>query len=490
MIGSPSIAPVRRRSSRIGLYAAAVLYATAFLAYAESMAFHFDETYHLLAAQLILAGKRPYVDFCFPQAPFNAYWNALWMALFGQTWRVAHAAAALATIGAVLLMADYAARRFPRGEWRITAATAGIVIGLSPVVFSFGSVAQPYGICLLALTAAFRCAVCAVERESARCTAAAGLFAGVAAASSLLTAAAVPVLLAWILVCRRAGRRVTKALAFLSAAALPFAPALWLFVLSPRATWFNLVEYHLFYRRLYWPDPAGHDFEVLTSWLESAPALVLGLLAVCGWLYVLRHSDWPRPVQAELRLCAWLALGIAAEVAFARPTFEQYFLLIVPFLAVPAAAGMYALAMRVLAPRYGMAPVLAVAALFSLSLVRFLYEEPDNADWSAYERVARQVDSVTPPDAPVFATEPIYFLTRRTPPSGLELYYTHLLDLPPAQRALFHLLTYDDLRGQLHAGRFATAYESENDTVRFDLGRLYRHSKKMDDCTVYWDFRK
>lgn len=136
MIGSPSATPTRPCSSRIGLYAAAALYATAFLAYAESKAFHFDEAYHLLTAQLILAGKRPYIDFCFPQVPLNAYWNALWMALFGQTWRVAHAAAALATIGAVLLMADYVARRFPQAEWRITAATAAIAIGFSPVVFT------------------------------------------------------------------------------------------------------------------------------------------------------------------------------------------------------------------------------------------------------------------------------------------------------------------------------------------------------------------
>lgn len=347
--------------------------------------------------------------------------------------------------------------------------------------------AQPYGICLLALAAAFRCAVRAVESESAHYNAAAGLFAGIAAASSLLTAAAVPVLLVWTLIHNRAERRFTKALAFLVAAALPFAPALWLFVLSPRATWFNLVQYHVSYRRLYWPDPNGHDFEVLTSWLKSGPALVLGILAVCGWLYVLRRSDWPRPIQAEFRLCGWLTLGIAAEAGSAHPTFEQYFLLTVPFLAVPAAAGMYAIAVRVFALRYGVRPLLVVATLFSLGLVRLLYDGRDDDDWSVYERLARQIDSVTPSNAPVFATEPIYFLTRRAPPSGFELYYTHRLKLPPSQSALFHLLTYDELRQQVRVGRFATAYECEDDNVKFGLDHFYRQSKKMGDCTVYWD---
>src|SRR4051794_36329901 len=93
MVGSPLASPTRSYSRRVGVCAAAALYAGVFLFYAESKAFHFDEAYHLLTAQLILAGKRPYIDFCFPQAPFNAYWNAIWMALFGQTWRVAHAAA-------------------------------------------------------------------------------------------------------------------------------------------------------------------------------------------------------------------------------------------------------------------------------------------------------------------------------------------------------------------------------------------------------------
>src|SRR5438445_5647294 len=79
------------------------LYAAAFLIYSETWAFAWDEGYHLLAAQLILAGKKPYIDFCFPQSPLNAYWNAWWMSVLGQSWRVAHAVAALLTIGAVLL---------------------------------------------------------------------------------------------------------------------------------------------------------------------------------------------------------------------------------------------------------------------------------------------------------------------------------------------------------------------------------------------------
>src|SRR3989442_13400905 len=91
----------------------ASLLATGLVIYSQTAAFAWDEGYHLLTAQLIGRGKLPYIDFCFPQTPLNAYWNAGWMRIFGDTWRTAHAVAALMTALAVALTADYLLRRFP-----------------------------------------------------------------------------------------------------------------------------------------------------------------------------------------------------------------------------------------------------------------------------------------------------------------------------------------------------------------------------------------
>ena len=125
-----------RRGSYLWLLGALSLYAAVFLIYSVTWAFTWDEGYHLLAAQLMDAGKRPYIDFCFPQTPLNAYWNAGWMRLLGQNWRVPHAFAALFTIGAVLLTADFVFRRFPVGSWRLAAAiAAGLATGLNAMVF-------------------------------------------------------------------------------------------------------------------------------------------------------------------------------------------------------------------------------------------------------------------------------------------------------------------------------------------------------------------
>lgn len=51
----------------------------------------------------------------------EAYWNAGWMRMFGQSWRVSHALAALLTAGAALLTGDFILTRFPVPRWRLAA---------------------------------------------------------------------------------------------------------------------------------------------------------------------------------------------------------------------------------------------------------------------------------------------------------------------------------------------------------------------------------
>jgi len=101
----------------------AVLFA-GLLLYSQTQAFAWDEGFHLLAAQLIMAGKRPYLDFCFPQTPLNAYLTAGWMRLFGDTWRAVHLLAAVWVAGAAFLTADFLRCRFPVPGWRLAGAVA------------------------------------------------------------------------------------------------------------------------------------------------------------------------------------------------------------------------------------------------------------------------------------------------------------------------------------------------------------------------------
>jgi hypothetical protein len=313
-----------------------------------------------------------------------------------------------------------------------------------------------------------------------------GFFASVAAASSLLTFTASPVFLLWILFYNAAGSRWKKFFAFAVGAAIPFAPVWVLFARGFSQTWFNLFRYHVFFRRLYWPETTRHDLEILTAWIDSGQALLLGLLAIFGLVFVIRRSNWPRPVRAEYVLCACLAAVIAATVGRAHPTFARYFLLTAPFAAILAAAGLYAIVSRVLDSPRPLWPAWLLVFLFLLGLGKALYDRGGDT-WPQYERIAAKVNQVTAPGALVFGDEPIYFLTHRTPPPGYELSYTHKVVLPPAEGALMHILTEAQVKEQVTSGMYATAYSCDDtDTDTYGLKGRYEHQVTIESCVVYW----
>ncbi len=480
----------RARSPLLALCAVVALLFALLLVYSRTIAFAWDEGFHLLAAQLILAGKRPYLDFCYPQAPLYAYWNALWMRLFGDTWRVAHTVSALATAGAILLAAEFLLARLPVAGWRLACAVAAALLaGLNATVVGYGAIGQAYGLCLFLLVAAFRVSVRAVERSSPLPAAAAGFLAAAAAGSSLLTAAAAPVFLLWIPLHNRAGNRWRKCAACLAGAALPLLPLLWLFVESPHATLFNLFEYQLRYRRVNWEDATPHDLGVLTSWLDSSSALLLALLAIAGLRFIARMSGWERARRAEFYLCAWLALALGAELCATHPTFERYFILLTPFLAILAAVGFYAAASRLYHPSRPLLPLAALALLLALALAKSVYQESNALSWRDLEAVARKIEQVTPPHAALWGDEHFHFLTRRPAPEGVEFSYAQIVDMPAAQAAPLHIVNQWELVRQAETGVFSTVATCEADPEIEEMGlpRLYLHKTRIKSCTVFWD---
>src|SRR5260370_33090130 len=127
------------------LCATVALIAAVLLAYSQTAAFAWDEGFHLLTAQLIKNGKRPYLDFFFPQTPLNAYWNAFWFRLFGDTWRTAHAVAAVCTTASLLIIADYVYTRFPVARWRFAGALAVLfAVGCNARIVEVGTIGQAY----------------------------------------------------------------------------------------------------------------------------------------------------------------------------------------------------------------------------------------------------------------------------------------------------------------------------------------------------------
>jgi len=473
------------------LCAAAAMLFAALLFYSQTRAFSWDEGFHLLAAQLILAGKRPYLDFCFPQTPLNAYFTAGWMRLFGDTWRAVHVLSAVWVAAAAFLTADFVRSRFPVPGWRWAGALAAMAaVGMNSQVVLFGTIGQSYGLCLFLIVAAYRLAVVAVERAGASRASAAGFMAGAAAGSSLLTAPVAPVLLLWLYLCNRAGNRWAKIAGFLGGGAVAWLPIAWLYRQGPAQTIFNVVLYQLKYRHK-WNGALRQDITALSSWIDSAQGLSIGLLAAAGLWFLLRQCDWERERRAEIYLSLWLAVGLSAELATAHPTFERYFLVMVPFAVIPAIAGMYAVGVRLAGPGRPLYAAYFLIAILTLGLGRALFEDSDSYAWPDTEKIARKVAEVTPPGATIWADELIYFLMRRPPPDGMEFSYAHEIEeMPAAQAAVLHIITASELRRRTAAGEYKTVaacYDTDN-TDAAKVPDLYRQKDTVKDCTLYWDF--
>jgi 4-amino-4-deoxy-L-arabinose transferase-like glycosyltransferase len=481
---------VVRTKSPFLLYGVVATVFAVLLVYSQTAAFTWDEGFHLLAAQLIREGKRPYLDFCFPQTPLNAYWNAAWMRILGDTWRAVHTLSALLTAGAVLLAADFIQSRFPDAGWRLPAAiTTALVLALNSAVVEYATVGQAYAFCLFLMVSAFRVAAVAVERRSLLLTGVAGLLSAAAAASSLLTAAVAPVLLVWILRHTPAENRWSRLSSFAAGSVIPFLPVLWLFLQSPRTVFFNLVQYQLLYRRTNWEDATPHDLKVLTSWIYSPTAFLLGSLGVLGLWFVAKRSAWKGSIRAAFYLCGWLALAIGVELCATHPTFESYWTLVAPFLAIPAAAGLYAVARWIRAPAQAWWLVALLAVVLSLGLSKALYEDRNALRWRNLEAVARKVNEVTPSGAALWADEHVYFLTRRRPAEGTAFSYAEVIDMPEDVAGTLHIASDELLDRQAAAGMFSTVSTCEDQEVieRLSLVRLFRRQVTVGACTVFWE---
>ncbi|HLY16784.1 MAG TPA: hypothetical protein VKR61_06145 [Bryobacteraceae bacterium] len=475
------------RGNRI-LWGLAALLAAVLAVYSQTRAFAWDEGFHLLTAQLIDRGRRPYLDFCFSQTPLNAYWNAGWMLVFGDTWRTAHGVAAVMTTLAVLLTAGYLLRSFPEEKWRTAAAVSAVfLVGLNIVVVEFGTIGQAYALCLFLIVGAFRLTVAAVDRAGAGLAAGAGFLACAAANSSLLTAPVAPVLLLWMLWANRAGRAWVKLMAFAAGGAVACAPLAWLFAHGPRQTIFNVLEYNMRYRQRHWEGAVEHNIDQWSAWLDSPQALMLGLLAAAGVLFVWKQSGWDGARRREFYLCGWLAVALMAHISTAVPTFTRYYLLAAPFLTILSCAGLYAVGARLAAPDRPRWPVLIVCLISGLCLARAVYEGRDDYAWHDEEEVAAKVKEVTPPRGVLLADEPTYFVTRHAPPSGMELADSHKLDFPPAVAAELHVVPQAELDRRIKARVYDTVEMDDDDQVsRLGLAALYPHSAVVGSAHIFW----
>jgi hypothetical protein len=461
--------------------------------YAVTRAFVWDEGYHLMAAQGIALGKLPYLDFCFPQTPINAFVNAAIIRLFGQYWQPIHVGATLFSMGAMVLTAHYVLTHFPVKRWRLACALcAAIFVGLNEIVMQFGTIGQAYGICLFFSVAAYRLALFTPARVAFILPLLCGLSAGIAADSSLLTAPILPVLLIWLWRYDRVGLPWRKAIAFVAGVAAAFLPVVWLYIQNPEQTLFNVIRYHALYRRVDWPSWMAnrHDLLVFTSLADSTQALTLALLAVAGAVFLIRKCDWPRWQKGEFYLALWITLAEGLYLCTPHPTFGRYYLFLTPFVTIVAMAGLYAVSEKMGYAERPAWPAAVAGGLMALMFGSWDVQSYDQVTWQEYEKVAKKVAEVTPKGGRIFADELVYFILQKSPPSGMECSYTHALALPPKEEKLQHLVSEAELKEQFARHEFATVQScSDPEMDRMGMPSSYRYNVNIDDCTIYWGAR-
>jgi hypothetical protein len=345
-------------------------------------------------------------------------------------------------------------------------------------------------------TAAFRAALPGVSSRHIWFPLLAGIGAGGAAASTLLTAPVLAVLLLWFVFFNRGGSRILKVSAYLIGCALPFAPVFWLYLHGPKQTLFNVFQYQALYRRTNWGDANMHDLDALTDWLNSPQALTLLVLFAAAFIFIFRKQntvsdrqtiDWAI-ARREFLLAAALGVALVVFISTAHPTFERYFCVCTPFLAIVAALGLYAAGSRLATPRHAWLTCGLVIALGCGIFLRSLLDQLDDEHWSNYEDIARRVTEVTPASANLYADELIFFLLQRDPPEGLEFSYAEKLELPHEQEKLFHIISVNALKQELQAGHFATL-QTCRDSIMDDLepAPYFRHHTEPDDCDLFWE---
>lgn len=344
--------------------------------------------------------------------------------------------------------------------------------------------------------AAYVVTVRSATRASVLGPALAGLCAGIAAASSLLTAPIGAILPVWLAVVSEPGSRVKKFLSFSLGVVVAFVPLLRLLIQAPHPVIFGFLQYQLLYRKVEWDDAAIHNLGEVLSWAHSAQAVLLVLLAAAGVAFARRRArasadtEWETPgpsLHSEMYLCGILAVAITAHLLTARPTFSRYFLLTVPFLSIAAAFGLHEVSERLTTrPRpWFAASVLCLITVYGLGAT--LFEDRDDLAWKDMEQTAAKVREVTPAHGVLLADEMVYFLLRRTPPSGMELEDSHKLKFGDAQAMALHVLPRPKLDLMIRAGRFDTVEMCDDDEIqRIGLADLYSKTATAGTCKVFW----
>lgn len=301
-----------------------------------------DEGFYLVAARLVGEGKRLYRDFFYLQLPALPHVFAAWFAVAGAGWTQARLLAAILAAGIGVLVY----RAVERSTGQKLAATAAVVLfASSGLSLGWFSAVKTYGLAGLLLLGAVLAGRARARGSLVLC----GFLLGLATCTRLYlaVAGACVALQLW----REFGASRAFARAALGLAAgflLGLAPCVTYLLHDGDAFLFDTIRFHA----LRYPEGG----ESLFGDLGQKGATLLSVLG-------LRNPEGPCGIQFLALLLAgvgtslatgatrnslvryvWIALGLTSLLP--NPTFNQYFCLLVPFLAIGVVEDVVAIGFR------------------------------------------------------------------------------------------------------------------------------------------------
>jgi hypothetical protein len=456
------------------------------------------DTYHVLACQMVAAGRLPHVDFFIQQAPLYPLVCGMWMRIFGSSWQAANLLSALLVCGSATILAGIARQIYSESTWETKGSIVVLLFfGLNFQVVEYGEIAQPFALCiffsLLACLAAFASTPIRIRFFAS------GLAAGAALNTTLLALPFLLILTAWSVFHVVRPDRLRAFLFLCCGAALASMPLGYLAILAPSQTWFGMIEFHLFHRADQWfqaPRPwtsiTQHNLHEIMRWTTSIQGVLLVFLSLAGLPFLFDRNT--RIATRYLQLAALVVLGWCSFLSLPRPTFYIYYVLVAPYLCILASAGLWAMTTRMWSVSW--APILLASTmlLYSLEVPMGMWSDYHlywPGLWADHEKIAQQINTVTSPDDPVYATdESVYVAARRLPPRGLENSFGTALRLLPEEYVRSGLVPHDRIETQLLSGQFAAVvlFKPRNLT-KIELlrrKRLYSQYTETDRYVMFW----
>lgn len=391
-----------------------ILVSAIIVADSQTFAYIGDESFHLLAAKLVSAGRVPYRDFFYQHPPLFIYIIGGLFRLVGVSWRAAHGLSALALIGGIFVAAIYARDLFAEENlrWR-NAALVVILLGLNAYALVFGPTGFPQGFCILCLMGALY----QLRSPTQLGSFCAGVLAACAVESIFLAVPAFVVFVLWLALKDR-----KRALWFIAGAFVAFIPLIIMLVAVPSETFADVFRYHLLDRpRMGW----RYNSREVLRWFSSLQGVILSAFAIAA--VSLRKDD-------DVRLCGWTALALVVTISLAKTTSSSYFLVATPFLAILAATGLIELTQQ--KNRFARRMVLPVVGIYLVGLVALRNVTRTMTfyfDHHLVENVVQRLDACAS-RGEVYAPEAVYFARHALPPRGFENRFdpssraTHALD--------------------------------------------------------------